>query len=118
MTTAAGTEQQAAGAARMERYGRPRSAWMRSWPMLPILLFLLAAFVYPVVQLLWLSLFGKTARLHDRALPAALHGAGLLTVLRNTSRSPAGPRSCVSLVAIPSPILLATTTQRSRSSRS
>ena len=38
---------------------RPRlqAAWVQAWPLYPLLLFVLAVFVYPVAQILWLSLF-------------------------------------------------------------
>jgi putative spermidine/putrescine transport system permease protein len=49
--------------ARAEFPERPRPAWLRAWPMVPIALFLAAVFLYPVVQLLWLSLFHKTGEL-------------------------------------------------------
>jgi putative spermidine/putrescine transport system permease protein len=38
--------------------GRPpltQAGWVRAWPIYPLLLFIVALFVYPVVQILWLS---------------------------------------------------------------
>jgi putative spermidine/putrescine transport system permease protein len=32
-----------------------QSGWVRAWPIYPLLLFIAALFVYPVVQILWLS---------------------------------------------------------------
>lgn len=42
---------------------RPRPAWLRFWPIYPIVLFLLALFVYPVAQLLSLSALGPDGQL-------------------------------------------------------
>jgi putative spermidine/putrescine transport system permease protein len=33
------------------------AAWIQAWPIYPLLLFVVALFVYPVVQILWLSVF-------------------------------------------------------------
>ena len=44
---------------------RPRSVWVRAWPIYPILLFLAALFVYPVAQLLSLSVFDSSAYAGD-----------------------------------------------------
>ena len=112
MTTAAGTQPQAAGGARMERYGRPRSAWMRAWPMVPILLFLLVAFVYPVAQLLWLSLFGKTGTFTIEHYQRLFTAPVYFTVLRNTFEI-AGWTTLLCIVGgYPIAYLLATTTDR------
>ncbi|HUK07891.1 MAG TPA: ABC transporter permease subunit [Stellaceae bacterium] len=35
-----------------------QSTWVKAWPVYPLLLFLVALFIYPVVQILVLSLFG------------------------------------------------------------
>ena len=116
MTTAAGTEPQAADAARMERYGRPRSTWTRSWPMLPILLFLLVAFVYPVAQLLWLSLFGKTGAFTTEHYQRLYTAPVYFTVLRSTFEI-AGWTTLLCIVGgYPIAYLLATTTQSTRNS--
>ena len=32
------------------------SAWIRAWPIYPLVIFILAIFVYPVTQILWLSI--------------------------------------------------------------
>jgi putative spermidine/putrescine transport system permease protein len=34
-----------------------QAGWVQAWPVYPLLLFVLALFVYPVAQILWLSLF-------------------------------------------------------------
>jgi len=88
MTTATGTDPRTSHGAWMQRCGRACSAWTRSWPMVPILVFLLAAFAYPVVQLLWLSLFGKTGtptlEHYERLFTVPVY----FTVLRNTFEIP------------------------------
>ena len=116
MTSAASTGPQAAGGARMKRYGRPRSAWLRAWPMIPVLVFLLVAFVYPVVQLLWLRFFGKTDTFtlehYQRLFTAPVYFA----VLRNTFEI-AGWTTLLCVVGgYPIAYLLATTSQSTRNS--
>ena len=114
MTTARGCEPGSAGASRMERYGRPGPAWMRSWPMVPILFFLLAAFVYPVAQLLLLSLFTKTGTFslehYERLLTAPVY----FTVLRNTFEIAGWTTLLCILGGYPIAYLLATTTNNVR----
>lgn len=39
---------------------RARPAWIGLWPLLPVVLFLGALFLYPVVQLLWLSALDRS----------------------------------------------------------
>jgi putative spermidine/putrescine transport system permease protein len=114
MTAVVGMERQTRS--RSERYGRPRAAWLRSWPMVPILLFLLAAFIYPVAQLLWLSLFGKagtfTAEHYQRLFTAPVYFA----VLRSTFEI-AGWTTLLCIVGgYPIAYLLATTTRKARNS--
>src|SRR5690242_7975364 len=36
------------------------AGWVRAWPLYPLLLLVLAFFVYPVLQILWLSLVDKS----------------------------------------------------------
>jgi putative spermidine/putrescine transport system permease protein len=114
MTTARGYEPESAGASRMERYGRPGPVWMRSWPMVPILIFLLAAFVYPVAQLLWLSIFSKTGTFtlehYERLLTAPVY----FTVLRNTFEIAGWTTLLCILGGYPIAYLLATTTNNAR----
>jgi len=110
MTTATGTDPRTLHGAWMQRC----SAWTRSWPMVPILVFLLAAFAFPVVQLLWLSLFGKTGS------PTLEHYQRLVTVpvyftvLRNTFEI-AGWTTLLCIVGgYPIAYFLATTTDNAR----
>src|SRR5215831_3287651 len=114
MTTARGFEPDSAGASRMERYGRPAPALTRLWPMVPILVFLVAAFVYPVAQLLWLSLFTKTGTFslehYERLLTAPVY----FTVLRNTFEIADWTTLLCILGGYPIAYLLATTTNNVR----
>jgi len=45
---------------RMAPTRRPRtdSAWIKAWPIYPLVIFILVVFVYPVAQILWLSVLG------------------------------------------------------------
>jgi putative spermidine/putrescine transport system permease protein len=114
MTTARGCEPESARAARPELYGRPGPAWMRSWPMVPIFIFLLAAFIYPVTQLLWLSLFGKTGTFtfehYERLFTVPVY----FTVLRNTFEIAGWTTLLCILGGYPIAYLLATTTDNAR----
>jgi putative spermidine/putrescine transport system permease protein len=82
--------------------------------MVPILVFLLAAFVYPVAQLLWLSLFGKTGTFtlehYERLLTAPVY----FTVLRNTFEIAGWTTLLCILGGYPIAYLLATTTNNAR----
>lgn len=40
-----------------------RAGWVRAWPIYPLLLFALALFVYPVMQILWLSMVDREGHL-------------------------------------------------------
>jgi putative spermidine/putrescine transport system permease protein len=114
MTTATGTDPRTSHGARMQRWGRASSAWTRSWPMVPILVFLLAAFAYPVVQLLWLSLFSKTGT------PTLEHYQRLFTVpvyftvLRNTFEIAGWTTLLCIIGGYPIAYFLATTTDNAR----
>jgi putative spermidine/putrescine transport system permease protein len=114
MTTARGCEPESVRVARTEPYGRPGPAWMRSWPMVPIFIFLLAAFVYPVTQLLWLSLFGKTGTFtlehYERLFTVPVY----FTVLRNTFEIAGWTTLFCILGGYPIAYLLATTTDNAR----
>jgi putative spermidine/putrescine transport system permease protein len=82
--------------------------------MVPIFIFLLAAFVYPVAQLLWLSLFGKTGTFtfehYERLFTAPVYFA----VLRNTFEIAGWTTLLCILGGYPIAYLLATTTDNAR----
>lgn len=67
----------------LEKY-RPRPAWRRAWAIYPVLIFLAALFVYPVAQLLSLSVLtpagGLTAVHYERLFMSPVY----IQVLRNT----------------------------------
>lgn len=63
---------------------RPRPAWKRLWPIYPILAFLLALFVYPVVQLLSLSVITPGGELTTDHYERLFVSPVYLQVLRNT----------------------------------
>jgi putative spermidine/putrescine transport system permease protein len=114
MTITAGAGRHATRKAPAKFYGRPRSAWIRSWPMVPILIFLLAVFLYPVAQLLWLSFFGKTGALTTEHYRRLFTVPVYFTVLRNTFEI-AGWTTLLCIVGgYPVAYLLATTTQSFR----
>lgn len=48
-----------------KRTGPPLSSagWVRAWPLYPVLLLLLAFFLYPVLQILWLSVLDRAGTL-------------------------------------------------------
>ena len=50
---------------RRGRAGPPLSSagWVRAWPLYPLLLLIVAFFVYPVLQILWLSLVDRAGAL-------------------------------------------------------
>ena len=50
---------------RRGRAGPPLSSagWVRAWPLYPLLLLIVAFFLYPVLQILWLSLINRAGEL-------------------------------------------------------
>ena len=63
---------------------RPPRRWLSAWPIAPILIFLLVLFLYPVAQLLWLSLFSKSDSLTGEHYQRLFTSPVYLQVLRNT----------------------------------
>src|SRR5262249_44326492 len=111
-----GTKVRALGSVRTERYGRPGPVWLRAWPMVPILLFLSGAFLYPVAQLLWLSLFGGTGHLTIEHYQRLFRAPVYYTVLRNTLEIAGWTTVLCIIGGYPIAYLLATTTNRARNS--
>jgi putative spermidine/putrescine transport system permease protein len=97
-----------------QRSYHPRPAWLRGWPLVPIMLFLLVMFLYPVAQLLWLSLFTKsgvpTAEHYQRLLVSPVY----LQVLRNTLEISGWTTLLCVVGGYPIAYLLATTTEGTR----
>ena len=88
--------------------------WVQAWPIYPLLLFLFAAFLYPVSQLLWLSLFGGTGHLTTEHYQRLFRVPVYFTVLRNTLEI-AGWTTVLCIVGgYPITYFLATATARSR----
>lgn len=95
-------------------YSRPRPSWYRVWPIIPVLLFLACAFLYPVIQLLWLSLFtadGKPTTLHYERLTT---NQVYVRVLRTTLEISGWTTLFCLIGGYPVAYLLATTDPRSR----
>jgi putative spermidine/putrescine transport system permease protein len=60
-----------------------QAGWVRAWPIYPLLLFVLAFFVYPVAQILWLSLVDPSGHftlenyVHAATTPVYLQTLGI-----------------------------------------
>ena len=115
MTIETGTKVRAPSV-RTGRYGRPRPAWLGTWPMVPILLFLSGAFLYPVAQLLWLSLSGGSGHLTTEHYQRLFRVPVYFTVLRNTLAIAGWTTLLCIIGGYPIAYLLATTTERTRNS--
>ncbi|MCC7048535.1 MAG: ABC transporter permease subunit [Alphaproteobacteria bacterium] len=94
---------------------RARPAWIALWPILPALLFLGVLFLYPVVQLLWLSALDKasgdlTATHYVRLFASPLY----VKVLRITFEIAGWTTVFVILGAYPVAYYLATSSERRR----
>lgn len=63
---------------------RPKPVWIRAWPIYPVLLFLVALFVYPVFQLLSLSVVTPSGDLTLDQYQRLASSPIYLQVLRNT----------------------------------
>jgi putative spermidine/putrescine transport system permease protein len=84
--------------------------------MVPILLFLFGAFLYPVAQLLWLSFFGGTGQLTTEHYQRLFRVPVYLTVLRNTLEIAGWTTLLCIIGGYPIGYLLATTTNSARNS--
>ena len=100
-------------AAKVEKY-RPRPVWKRIWPIYPIIAFLLALFVYPVMQLLSLSVLGPggelTATHYERLFISPVY----VQVLRNTLEIAGWTTLLCIIGGYPIAYLLATTERGTR----
>jgi ABC-type spermidine/putrescine transport system permease subunit I len=93
---------------------RRRPAWFALWPLLPIVIYLAVLFIYPVVQLLWLSVVdnqGELTRLHYARLFAS---AVYVKVLGITFRIALWTTVFAVIASYPVAYLLATATERTR----
>ncbi len=94
--------------------GRPR-AWLASWPLLPALVFLGLVFVYPVGQLLWLSVVDRSGALTGVHYARLFASPVYVQVLLITLKIAAWTTLLCILGGYPVAYLLATTRPRWRS---
>ncbi|HET6468138.1 MAG TPA: ABC transporter permease subunit, partial [Geminicoccaceae bacterium] len=93
---------------------RRRPPWLLAWPIFPVLIFLGLVFLYPVAQLLWLSVVDRAGD------PTAVHYVRLfespvyVRVLRNTFEIAAWTTALCILGGYPVAYLLATTSEDRR----
>jgi ABC-type spermidine/putrescine transport system permease subunit I len=94
---------------------RARPAWIGLWPILPVLLFLGALFLYPVVQLLWLSALEKGTGALTSAHYARLFASPLYVKVLSITFQIAGWTTVLAIVGgYPVAYYLATSTARRR----
>jgi putative spermidine/putrescine transport system permease protein len=97
--------------------GAPRgpSGWWKGWPLLPALAFLLVLFVYPVGQLLWLSVVDRSGALTGRHFARLFASSLYVDVLLITLKISAWATAFALLGGYPVAYLLATSDARWRS---
>lgn len=105
-----------ASSTRLNRQWRIPPAWQRAWPLYPALIFLFLIFLYPVSQLLWLSLFGTDGTLtpvhYERLYGSPLY----FQVLKNTLFVSGWTAALCILGGYPVAYLLSTTKESTKSS--
>ena len=93
---------------------RRRPNWWKLWPLFPVLIFLTVLFIFPVAQLLWLSLVndqgGFTGEHYSRLFDSAVY----VKVLGITFRIAAWTTLLAIVAGYPVAYLLATATERTR----
>lgn len=89
-------------------------AWLAAWPLFPALLFLAVVFLYPVAQLLWLSLVDKQGALTGIHYARLFRSTVYVQVLLITLKISAWTTLFCILGGYPVAYLLATTTERRR----
>jgi len=97
--------------------GAPRgpSGWWKGWPLLPVLAFLLVLFVYPVGQLLWLSVVDRSGALTGQHFARLFASSLYVDVLLITLKISAWATAFALLGGYPVAYLLATSDARWRS---
>ena len=97
--------------------GAPRgpSGWWKGWPLLPALAFLLLLFVYPVGQLLWLSVVDRSGALTGQHFARLFASSLYVDVLLITLKISAWATAFALLGGYPVAYLLATSDARWRS---
>ncbi|MFO0996334.1 MAG: ABC transporter permease subunit [Alphaproteobacteria bacterium] len=99
-----------------ERVYKMRPAWMAAWPLIPVMLFLLVFFFYPVVQLLWLSVVDKQGELSSMHYLRLFKSEVYVIVLMITLKI-AGYTTLFAIIAsYPLAYLLATSSESTRNS--
>ena len=93
---------------------RRRPVWVAAWPLLPILIYLGILFLYPVIQLLWLSILDNAGSFSDVHYTKLIQRTTYVKVLGITFRIAAWTTLFAVLAAYPVAYLLATTTERRR----
>ena len=103
-------------AASIGRARRPlrHSGWIRAWPIYPLLLFVLALFVYPVLQILVLSFFNQAGSPSLANYARVVHTPVYLLTLGITFEIAAWTTLFAILAGYPVAYLLATSTMRAR----
>ncbi len=93
---------------------RRRPAWFALWPLLPVVIYLAVLFVYPVAQLLWLSVVDKQGNLTSLHYARLFDSVIYVKVLGITFRVAFWTMVFAVLAAYPVAYLLATSTERTR----
>ncbi len=93
---------------------RRRPKWMPLWPLFPVLIFLAALFIFPVAQLLWLSVLNDDGGLTSVHYARLLDSAVYVKVLGITFRIAAWTTMFAIVAGYPVAYLLATANARTR----
>jgi putative spermidine/putrescine transport system permease protein len=106
----------AAVATHRGRAGPPLSSagWVRAWPLYPLLLLIVAFFLYPVLQILWLSLINRAGELSAENYLRATTTPVYLRTLGITLQISAWTTAFSLLAGYPVAYLLATARPRTR----
>ena len=101
---------------RRGRAGPPLSSagWVRAWPLYPLLLLIVAFFLYPVLQILWLSLINRAGELSAENYLRATTTPVYLRTLGITLQISAWTTAFSLLAGYPVAYLLATARPRTR----
>ena len=105
---------EAAGADSAGSAGRRRPGWWAFGPLIPVLAFLAVLFVFPVAQLLWLSVVGEQGALTTAHYSRLFDSAVYVKVLGITFRIAAWTTLFCVLAGYPVAYLLATAHERTR----
>ena len=101
-------------AARSAASSRRRPAWFALWPLLPIVIYLAVLFIYPVAQLLWLSVVDKQGNLTSLHYARLFASAVYVKVLGITFRIAWWTTVFAVIAGYPVAYVLATATERTR----